>query len=144
MNHDIYRNIVFIKFKRHFPEKTEDEINAFFDIKSKEEIFCGYCNCKLNYPSSYPLYDTPSLDHKTPRSRGGKNEFENIIICCLRCNIVKGTMFHDTYIKMLELLSMDSNWMERILSEIYPGRATTKMIKDIHKKEAKRYLHEFS
>lgn len=144
MNHDLYRNIVFVKFKRYFPEKNEEEINEFFRFNEMEEIFCGYCNRILRYPGHHPYYDQPSVDHKIPLSRGGFNKFENIMICCMRCNVVKGTMFNETYIKMLELLSPQEYWMERILSEIYPGRVSTKMARQKKQAEAERYLHEFT
>lgn len=38
---------------------------------------CGYCGVEM---------DTPSIDHKTPVSRGGKDNIENLIACCRRCN----------------------------------------------------------
>lgn len=31
-----------------------------------------------------------SLDHVTPRSRGGDNSWENVVCCCLKCNTKKG------------------------------------------------------
>ena len=31
-----------------------------------------------------------SLDHITPRSKGGKTTWENIVTCCFRCNSKKG------------------------------------------------------
>jgi len=40
---------------------------------------CGYCGKSAN-----------TIDHVTPKSRGGKDTWENLIACCLRCNNVKG------------------------------------------------------
>lgn len=31
-----------------------------------------------------------SLDHVTPRSRGGDHTWENVVACCRRCNVAKG------------------------------------------------------
>ena len=31
-----------------------------------------------------------SLDHVTPKSQGGKSTWENIVCCCVRCNVRKG------------------------------------------------------
>ncbi|MEK9577946.1 MAG: HNH endonuclease, partial [Aquiluna sp.] len=31
-----------------------------------------------------------TIDHVLPKSRGGKDTWENLIACCLRCNNVKG------------------------------------------------------
>ena len=31
-----------------------------------------------------------TIDHVLPRSRGGKDSWENLVACCLRCNNLKG------------------------------------------------------
>ena len=31
-----------------------------------------------------------TIDHVVPRSRGGRDAWENLVACCLRCNNVKG------------------------------------------------------
>lgn len=40
---------------------------------------CGYCGSSAN-----------TIDHILPRSRGGKDSWENLIACCLSCNNSKG------------------------------------------------------
>ncbi|MGP3534861.1 HNH endonuclease [Microbacterium sp. RD1] len=40
---------------------------------------CGYCGKAA-----------ATIDHVLPRSRGGKDTWENLVACCLRCNNVKG------------------------------------------------------
>ena len=40
---------------------------------------CGYCGKAAS-----------TIDHVLPRSRGGKDTWENLVACCLRCNNVKG------------------------------------------------------
>lgn len=40
---------------------------------------CGYCGASAN-----------TIDHIQPRSRGGKDTWENLIACCLKCNNIKG------------------------------------------------------
>ena len=39
---------------------------------------CGYCGGAAS-----------TIDHVQPRSRGGKDTWENLVACCLRCNNVK-------------------------------------------------------
>ena len=31
-----------------------------------------------------------SLDHVVPKSQGGKSTWENIVCCCVKCNVKKG------------------------------------------------------
>ncbi|MFT4211497.1 MAG: HNH endonuclease [Microbacterium sp.] len=40
---------------------------------------CAYCGKSAT-----------TIDHVMPRSRGGKDTWENLVACCLRCNNVKG------------------------------------------------------
>lgn len=40
---------------------------------------CAYCGKTAS-----------TIDHVLPRSRGGKDTWENLVACCLRCNNVKG------------------------------------------------------
>lgn len=40
---------------------------------------CAYCNRSAN-----------TIDHVQPKSRGGKDTWENLVACCLKCNNIKG------------------------------------------------------
>jgi 5-methylcytosine-specific restriction endonuclease McrA len=40
---------------------------------------CAYCGASAS-----------TIDHVHPRSRGGKDSWENLVACCLKCNNVKG------------------------------------------------------
>ena len=40
---------------------------------------CGYCGKAAS-----------TIDHVLPRARGGKDTWENLVACCLRCNNIKG------------------------------------------------------
>ncbi len=51
---------------------------------------CAYCGQTMRYGSDPRLF--PSLDHKISRHRGGTDVPENVVMCCSRCNLVKGVM----------------------------------------------------
>lgn len=53
------------------------------NIFARDGNRCQYCGKKF---STTEL----SLDHVIPRSRGGGSTWENIVCCCLKCNIRKG------------------------------------------------------
>ncbi len=54
-------------------------------LKSSLKQVCFYCNC------NNPLYLT--IDHKTPKSRGGYLEDpKNVVMCCWLCNQLKGSL----------------------------------------------------
>jgi 5-methylcytosine-specific restriction endonuclease McrA len=49
-------------------------------IFTRDQHTCAYCSAKENL----------TVDHILPQSRGGINEWENLITSCLRCNLKKG------------------------------------------------------
>jgi 5-methylcytosine-specific restriction endonuclease McrA len=53
------------------------------NIYARDSSRCQYCGKRF---STQEL----SLDHVTPRSQGGKATWENIVCCCIKCNVKKG------------------------------------------------------
>jgi len=53
------------------------------NIFARDRNRCQYCGKRY---STTEL----SLDHVVPRSRGGSSTWNNIVCCCLRCNVRKG------------------------------------------------------
>lgn len=142
MDSSVYHNIIFKKFKKHFPEATEEEINDYFKLREKEKIYCEYCKTELKVNQPYPHYNAPSLDHKKPRINGGENAFSNIAICCHQCNICKGTMQAETYVRLLQLLDFDKEAKSQILNELFIGRFANKLAR-LKKEESQKELWEF-
>jgi CRISPR/Cas system Type II protein with McrA/HNH and RuvC-like nuclease domain len=72
---------------------TFKELNELFE---QQEGFCFYCGELL-----YASFDKEvHIEHKTPISRGGKNDISNIAISCARCNLQKGTKTHEEYLQL--------------------------------------------
>lgn len=57
---------------------------------------CPYCLKTL--PLKYA-----TRDHIVPRSRGGKSDPANIILCCKDCNSQKGSLTPDEYAQWKQL-----------------------------------------
>ena len=53
------------------------------NIYARDSNRCQYCGKK------FPTTEL-SLDHVLPRSQGGKANWENIVCCCVKCNVKKG------------------------------------------------------
>lgn len=53
------------------------------NIYARDGAKCQYCGRRL--PTS-----ELSLDHVIPRSQGGRTTWDNIVCCCLKCNVRKG------------------------------------------------------
>jgi 5-methylcytosine-specific restriction endonuclease McrA len=61
---------------------TQDRPPAFtrFNLFLRDAFSCQYCHAG----------DDLTFDHVTPRSRGGRTTWENIVTACARCNLTKG------------------------------------------------------
>ena len=64
--------------------------DSFFDQKQK----CKYCLSILHYKKA-------TADHVIPKSAGGLTKKDNIVASCHRCNLVKGSMSSDKFIRMI-------------------------------------------
>ena len=73
----IVRVLTFSKFPRQ-----EVKLNRR-NIYARDQNRCQYCGKRFK-PSEL------SLDHVVPRSRGGPNAWNNMVCCCVRCNVRKG------------------------------------------------------
>ena len=47
---------------------------------------------------------TATMDHVHPRSKGGGNEVSNIVICCQRCNGLKGHMPYEIFVEFARVV----------------------------------------
>ena len=53
------------------------------NIYLRDEGTCQYCGKKLKKSEA-------TLDHLKPKSKGGRNTWENLVLACYRCNQRKG------------------------------------------------------
>ncbi|MDJ1372043.1 HNH endonuclease [Gulosibacter molinativorax] len=68
----LLRQYVRIPMARHQPVSRKG-------VLRRDSHRCAYCDAFAN-----------TIDHVQPRSRGGRDSWENLVACCLRCNNVKG------------------------------------------------------
>jgi 5-methylcytosine-specific restriction endonuclease McrA len=50
------------------------------NVLHRDNYTCQYCGTRNNL----------TLDHVFPRSRGGKDTWDNVVTACLKCNVKKG------------------------------------------------------
>jgi 5-methylcytosine-specific restriction endonuclease McrA len=63
---------VFLPYKKLKPSRD--------NIYKRDEFRCLYCQINTHL----------TIDHVIPKSRGGKNTWENLATCCFKCNSKKG------------------------------------------------------
>lgn len=69
---------------KHFQRVYEENIKKFGSLT------CSYCLKKVGF-------GTDSIDHKTPISRGGTHDYENLAIACRSCNTRKRNRTFNEY-----------------------------------------------
>ena len=71
-----------VRVLRHF---KRDRIRLRFsrlNIYARDAFTCQYCGGRRQT-------EDLTFDHVTPRSRGGRTAWENIVACCIPCNSEK-------------------------------------------------------
>ena len=53
------------------------------NVHIRDKFTCQYCGTKVHPKKA-------TIDHVKPKSRGGKNSFENTVCSCFKCNNKKG------------------------------------------------------
>ena len=53
------------------------------NLYARDDARCQYCG------KHFPFQEL-TLDHVIPRHQGGKSTWENLVCCCVRCNVRKG------------------------------------------------------
>jgi len=87
-------------------------------IKEEWDYQCAYCGSEENL----------TLDHITPRSKGGSDRVTNVLCACKECNTSKGhQMWSDWYLNQdffaTERLSKIVEWQKKIVdNELYVYR----------------------
>jgi len=77
----IIRLLVVIPWKAHTRKLKFSRKN----IVIRDDKKCQYCDIKLGN-------GVGTLDHVIPKSRGGKTDYLNCVLCCKSCNNRKGNM----------------------------------------------------
>lgn len=90
-------------FEFLFPNKIQNPFSRSFSVKFKTKLFkrdgyrCGYCSWENGIAGKEDRILT--LDHIIPVAHGGTSKEENIVTCCLPCNIKKNDGILDFLIK---------------------------------------------
>ncbi|MFH1760535.1 MAG: HNH endonuclease [bacterium] len=69
-----------IKLTHYVPFSHSGVIFSRKNIYLRDNHTCQYCGSKKNL----------TIDHIIPKSKGGTDSWENIIVCCIKCNNKKG------------------------------------------------------
>ena len=77
---------------------------------------CPYCKQRI------PFRDI-SIDHQQPRSRGGADAKENLVLTCKHCNSSKGNLTAQEFTALMEFLSSWPEMKESVLSRLRAGGA---------------------
>lgn len=101
--------------------------NGFFhkDVRfSRRNIFerdkstCQYCGKKL-------AKSELTIDHVVPRSRGGRDTWDNLVLACVKCNVRKGDQTPAEACMPLIRKPGKPSWLPTFGSRLPAGKMTT-------------------
>lgn len=58
---------------------------------------------------------TATIDHIIPRSQGGGSEADNIVVCCQRCNGMKGHMNYEIFFQFARVVIKQYPYEPRVV-----------------------------
>lgn len=67
-------------------------------IRRKSDNRCFYCL------REFTTWDDFGTDHKIPKSKGGTNDIENLVLACRKCNGLKGNYLIEDWKKIITIL----------------------------------------
>jgi len=72
-----------LKYVRIPPAKVSREKPTKAGIYQRDGHKCQYCGSTRSL----------TIDHVVPKSRGGEDTWDNLVVCCSHCNVQKGDRF---------------------------------------------------
>jgi len=69
-----------IRLKNYVPAPYSGVVMSRKNVFLRDNHVCQYCGKNGNL----------TIDHIIPKSKGGKDNWENTVVCCIRCNNKKG------------------------------------------------------
>lgn len=88
---------------------TSEELRIIHQFKRGNPDYCYYCGKHITGRDK-------TVNHKIPRSRGGKTWYSNLCCCCPKCNNEKGDMTDTEYIEYLN--TKNSKHVKNLINEI--------------------------
>ena len=83
------------------------------NLFNRDNGMCQYCAKKLSK-------STLTIDHVLPKSRGGKNTWENMVSCCRSCNVKKKNRTpNEANMKLLSVPGLPHK--DFVLIKVYDG-----------------------
>lgn len=79
----------------------------------RRRIVLKLCNHTCRYCGDYATH----VDHVIPKSRGGSDEFSNLVAACARCNLRKWAHITPQALRMERLLSTEFEALREMFAE---------------------------
>ena len=71
-----------VSLKEYVPA-TRHPAFTRFNVFLRDRFCCQYCG------TGFPTHEL-TFDHVVPRAQGGRTTWENVVCCCIDCNLTKG------------------------------------------------------
>lgn len=86
-------------------------------IRQREQEHCWYCGKDLS-DAQNGFFTRITVDHVVPRSKGGSDAVNNLVLSCPRCNLLKNDLSLDEFRDHVQCLitskTRELSWLRKI------------------------------
>jgi len=100
-----------------------------FILFEEQEGKCHYCQVKMHLGTTGKYFCT--VDHKTPKSKGGSNYITNLVGACFTCNNMRGSIPYEAFKRFIQLYGNDRAIREVRRSITHKEYGTNKPMWDV-------------
>lgn len=75
---------------------------------------CPYCKASIPWSEL-------SIDHRTPKSRGGSNNIDNLTWVDLSCNLIKGNLLEEEFVVLMKFMNDHPELKTHLITRLKAG-----------------------
>lgn len=88
-------------------------------VRQRYQFRCGYCGVREEDVGA-----ELTVDHHRPVSHGGSDQLDNLVYCCLKCNLYKADYWYESHVPHIPLLHPQQDDLSLHLREESDGHLT--------------------
>lgn len=105
-------------------------LSVNYDLNNLDFITREMIRVKYHYTCQYCGRYGDSVDHKNPVSKSADNSLENLILACVECNKIKGTLPYEVFTRLNQPLAAVNQELVRLEQLVNAGKRELQRLKD--------------
>jgi 5-methylcytosine-specific restriction endonuclease McrA len=115
MSSKIFLRRTYDAHRSHLRRAREVGAALDYDLERLRQFVAQAVNRPCPYCRRLVVDENFACDHRQATSRGGSFRLENLLVCCQRCNEIKGCLSQEEFTALLAFLAL---WPERAQADV--------------------------